>query len=762
MRPPIQIVRLLALACAAGPALFPFRCGAQDASFPDEGALHVPRLSGPITLDGRVREAAWEAVPPLPVVMHVPAFGAPPTERTEFRLAYDGRYLYFSCRNYDSDPGGIQNSTLRRDGSGLNSDLCVLQLDTFNDEETALAFGTTPAGVRNDVAWPNDGRSPGNFSWNTFWDAAVSRDADGWYAELRIPLSSLRFQDEDGDGRVVMGVSAFRVVARKNEFVVFPAIDNRWGRSSLSKASQFMDAEFVGITPARPVYVTPYTLGVSDRFSRWDSAGSAWLLDRRRTFDLGGDLKYALASNLALDLTVNTDFAQVEADDEQVNLTRFRLFYPEKRLFFQERGEVFEFLLGGRDRLFHSRTVGLNSGRVVPILAGARVVGRVGEWDVGLLDMQTDETPWGQPLENLGVLRLRRRVVNENSYVGGIVTSRFAEAGRGHNVLYGLDGILRLFGEDYLALQWAQAFHERDPLLPPLLEAPSDTTGLDRSLARVVWERRGLYGVTYNAEAARLGFAFLPGLGFLSRAAGYTRVGGSVGYGWRAGRASSLLRSGARLDGSVVTRNDDGRVESVALSPVAEVHLKSGHALTAELIGSYEDLPRPFPLSREVRVPAGLYRSVVGRLTFGPPSGSLLRTQASVEAGGFWGGRTAALSVHPSWFPSPHLELGGTFEVRHIVFPDRDVELTPRIARLRTRVMLDARLSAAAFVQFNSDEDRVAANVRLRYNPSEGHDLWLVWNEQLRSDRTGLQPGAPLSESRALMLKYSRTLTLGG
>jgi hypothetical protein len=707
--------------------------------------LVVPRITGPIVLDGRVDEAAWEAIAPLPAVMFGPRNGAQPSERTEFRLGYDDAHIYFSCRNYDSDPAGMRAPTLRRDAANMSNDWCVLQLDTFNDEETALAFGTTPAGVRTDVIWSNDGAG-NNFTWNTFWDVAVHVDETGWFAEIRIPLSSLRFQDRDGT--VVMGVSAWRNIARKNEVISFPAISDRWGGNGILKASQFHKASFAGIRSTRPVYVTPYVLGAGGRSWALDNAGVGFDRVDDRSFDIGGDLKYALASNLTLDLTVNTDFAQVEADDQQVNLTRFSLFFPEKRLFFQERGEIFAFGIGGSERLFHSRRIGLVPGGALPILGGARVVGRVGEWDVGLLDMQTGATSFS-PSENLGVLRLRRRVLNPNSYVGGLVTTRFAAGGAGRNVLYAADGLIRVFGQDFLTLNLAQS---ADDAVAP---APFDA---ERALARAFWERRGVDGPAYSADVTRVGAAFDPGLGFLLRR-DYTRAAVTAGYGWRPPRTSRLLLYGVELTGSGYRRNADGSTETAEMGASAGVQTRSGHNLSAGVTGTYEDLREGFALSDDAGVVAGEHTFVAGRVGFTAPNSWLLRGTASVQAGQFYDGRIASISVSPTWYASRHLELGGTLQLSSIDFPARDEQFSAQLARVRAQLMFSAQVLASAFVQYSSTSDRVSGNVRLRYNPGEGHDLYLVWNEQLLADPASFQPVRPRSESRVFVLKYSRTFT---
>ncbi|MBW3553054.1 MAG: carbohydrate binding family 9 domain-containing protein [Gemmatimonadetes bacterium] len=715
-------------------------------------ALELPRIAGPITIDGRVDEPAWDALDPLPATMHQPTFEGEPSERTEFRVAYDEDAIYFSCRAYDSDVAGLRAISLQRDDGSLSNDWCVLNLDTYDDDETALLFGTTPAGIRTDLVFFGDGAGM-NFSWNTFWDAAVTRDEHGWYAEIRVPWTSLRFQEDAADGRVVMGLAVWRNIGRKNEMVSFPAISPRWA-FAVVKASQFRDVALEGLRSRRPLYVTPYVLGGIGRSHALDAAGAGYARVEDRIGDVGIDLKLGLASNLTLDVTVNTDFAQVEADAQQVNLTRFSLFFPEKRLFFQERASLFDFSLGGDARLFHSRRIGLVDGEQVPIYAGARLNGRIGGWDVGLLDMQTRETAFA-PGENLGVLRLRRRVLNQNSYVGGLVTTRFAEGGVDHNVVYGLDALLRVMGQEYLTLMWAQSFSEADDADPATAPDP-----LDRGLSRLYWERRGQDGFTYAIDFSRAGSAFDPGLGFLRRR-DFSRTGGRIAYGWRPGEESPLLRHGFAIEGATYARRFLGATETAEITPEWVVELKSGHAFTATANATYEDLPTGFALSDDAAVPAGQHRFGTFGLSYRPPDAKLLRVGGSVMVGGFYDGRIRSFSASPAWNPSRHLELTATYRWDDIRFPDRDERFTAHIARLRSDVMVTTRLTAAAFIQYNSAADRFTTNARLRYNPGEGNDLYVVWNEGLNTDRHGADPTLPLRDRQTLMLKYARTLTLG-
>ena len=260
-----------------------------------------------------------------------------------------------------------------------------------------------------------------NRDFNTFWDAAVSQDSAGWYAEIRVPFKSLRFQETDG--QVIMGLSAQRKIARKVERLIYPAIPPiaNWAFLRPSMAQKIV---LTGIEPTRTVYVAPYALVGTEGWNELNEQETDYQRQSEFQWNVGGDVKFSITNNLTMDFTVNTDFAQAEADDQLINLTRFSLFFPEKRQFFQERAGIFDFRVGGQSRLFFSRRIGLtDDGQAVPIYGGVRLVGRFDTWDLGALNMQTQ--PFDSiPSENFGVLRLRRRAFNQYSYVGGMFTSR--------------------------------------------------------------------------------------------------------------------------------------------------------------------------------------------------------------------------------------------------------------------------------------------------------------------------------------------------
>ncbi|MFB6248813.1 MAG: DUF5916 domain-containing protein [Salinibacter sp.] len=714
-----------------------------------QAPMRLPRLDGPITLDGRSTEPAWQAVEPLPLTMYQPTHEGGIRERTEIRIAYDDEYLYVSGRLYDSNPDGIRANSLYRDRYSGDDTFAVI-LDTFNDDENALWFFTTPTGVRFDLAVSNDGEGgfeqAVNPNWDTFWSVETARTDEGWFAELRIPLSSLGFQS-DGD-RVTMGLGTYRYIARRNERYVFPNIPPNW-RLGFAKPSQMRTVALRNVETERPVYVTPYVLGGIDRQARLTADETGYRQTRDITREIGGDLRYDVTNNLTLDLTANTDFAQVEADPQRVNLTRFSLFFPEKRRFFQERASTFAFSTGGNDRLFNSRRIGLVDGTPVRIYGGARLVGRVGDWDVGVLNMQTAAAEnRGVPSENFGVARVRRRVFNPTSYAGGIVTTRVGTDGS-YNVGYGLDGVFRLVGDEYLTVKGAQTI-DRALVRADGFDPGASTLGLVR------WERRRTDGLHYQGTVTRAGADYRPDVGFITRR-NFTEVNGRVAYGWFPPNASSVRKVTPEASGAVALRNDDGSVQSARVEHEWGIEFNDGRTLEADAEVRVEDLRRPLSFPEATTVPAGRYTFGSVGVRHRAPEGQLLRTEASTSVGSFFDGWRWQGEVRPTWNPSPHLELGGTYQVNLVRFPDRDRRFVAHVARARVRVALNKQVSTNAFLQYNSAASVATADVRFRYNFGQGNDLWIVYNERLNRDRRRASPTLPRTDARSILLKYTYT-----
>jgi hypothetical protein len=720
----------------------------RESSLPAQ--IVIPRINGSVTLDGRSDETAWEGIPLLSLVQMEPNFGGEPTEHTEILVAYDDHYLYMAGRLYDQEPEKIFSNSKQRDSGNPACEWFGIIIDSFNDKENALAFFTTPSGLRWDAAVFDDaqGSEPINVSWNTFWDVATARSQEGWFAEFRIPFSSLRFQDQEG--QVVMGIIVWRNISRKNEWAIFPSIPPDWGFWSKFKPSKAQEVIIQGVSSRKPLYIAPYALGGFGHSFELNEPKTAYQRDNSFEEEAGLDIKYGLSSNLILDVTVNPDFAQVEADDQQVNLTRFSLFFPEKRLFFQERSSIFDFTFESTDqnKLFYSRRIGLHDGRQVRIYGGARIIGRLGSYDLGVLNMQTAPME-DLPSENLGVLRLRRQVFNENSYMGGMFTSRIGLDGS-YNYVYGLDGIIRVFKDNYLTLKWAQSFSS---------EKKNDIFSMATSRFYLNWLRRSHRGLGYGVSLSGSGANYEPGIGFQLRH-NYTRLATGTWYGWYPGEKSTLFKHTAEINSFLFIRNDDGSVETFILRPSWELITKTGYEFIIFPQYYYENVPEAFSLSGKAEIPPGKYDFFGVNIEFSTPGGNPFYTTLTLNAGSFYDGRRFSLGVSPSWSVLSDLELSVDYEFNRMNFPARSQELTTHIARIRALYMLSIKFSTMAFIQYNSATDSVSTNVRLRYNPREGIDLYFVYNESFNTNRYREEPVLPFASNRTVMLKYTYTFNL--
>jgi hypothetical protein len=708
----------------------------------------LPKINGEIRIDGLSDESIWETIEPLPLVMSSPSFRGTPTERTEIRIGYDKNYIYASARFYDSEPSGIRGNSFNRDGSSPGDDHFGVILDTFNDNENALAFFTTPAGIKTDAAVFNDAQTDGpppfNDSWNTFWDVATVINEKGWFVEMRIPFSSLRFQDKNGE--VVMGLIAWRYIARKNETLIFPEIPPKWDWGVI-KPSVACDVLIKGVKSEKPVYFTPYALGGLGQSFELNKAGTKYNRIDKPAYDIGLDVKYSFTSNLTLDVTANTDFAQVEADDQQINLTRFSLFFPEKRLFFQERSSIFEFNTGGPSRLFYSRRIGFSESGPVRIYGGGRIVGRIGNWDLGILDIQTAKSE-DLPSENFGVVRFRKQVLNPNSYTGGMFTSKIGNDGT-YNLSYGFDGIIRLFGDEYLTLNWSQTFEDK-------LVKKNQISPFETGRARIQLDRRSNTGFGYEGSLAWSGVNYDPALGFITRS-DYIRIGDRIFYGWYSPQESILQNHKFGFGAFAFLSNRDGSVESAELGPEWSFNMKSGSAGGGGIKMFYEDIPDTFNLSDNVYIPTGNYRFYGAGTFYQTPFARKLRTGLELIGGMFYDGWIISFNTSPAWIISRHLELSGENQFNFINFPERNQKLIANVFRLRIKATLDVHFSTSAFIQYNTESEGINLNIRFRYNFAEGNDFYLVYNEGINTERDKFQPELPFTDSRTILMKFTYT-----
>src|SRR5881394_3250546 len=403
-------------------------------------------VAKPPVIDGRLTDAVWQDVAPITgFIQRELHEGQPVTERTEVRIITDGEALYVGAWMYDSDAPGIIPGDKVRDGDIAKADYFGILLDTYHDKQNGFVFTTTPAAIEYDAQVVNEGEGGGiqlpgqtrtasgslggfNLNWDATWTVATSVDSAGWYAEFRIPFTTLRYGASQTQ---TWGLNLVRSIRRKNEEAFWSAIPRQFSLMKISRAGTLQGVQ----VPSRHVAtVTPYALAGVERIYAIDP-------EARERQEVGGEIKYGLTQSMTLDLTYNTDFAQVEVDEVRTNLTRFPLFYPEKRPFFLENAGTFSAGTPQAVDLFFTRRIGIDTlGRPVQITGGGRLSGRVAGFTVGALGIVTDNAPGAQPSILYSVARMTREL-STRSRLGVIAVNRTAvDSTASHNMTIGVDG----------------------------------------------------------------------------------------------------------------------------------------------------------------------------------------------------------------------------------------------------------------------------------------------------------------------------------
>jgi hypothetical protein len=719
--------------------------------------VKIQPLDGEIKLDGELSESVWNEIKPFPMTQLVPIHRAEMSEETRIFMTYDARYVYIAAENLTKDAATIISNTLQRDDYEANDDIIGVVFDSFNDNENGLTFFTNPEGVRVDFAISNDGNFGAgvdafNGSWNTYWDVETTRDDEGWYAEIRIPFSSLGYQVTDDVTR--MGIIVYRWIASRNERHVYPDIPPNWSMSHL-KPSQTQEIEFVQLEESKPIYITPYSLsGFQDVFELNDTEDE-YKGESSLKQDLGFDIKYNITSDLTLDLTANTDFAQVEADEQQLNLTRFSIDFPEKRQFFQQRSGLFDFSFG-RTKLFYSRRIGLTDGNPIPIIGGARLTGRVGNVDVGILNIQTQSYEAFEA-ENFGVIRLKKQVLNPQSYVGSIYTHRLGLDGA-QNLVMGFDVDYNIKNQSFVQFKIAQTLDNSEGYNQDIL----GFTGLS---SRLTVDRRSNIGWYYRFMINYTGEDFNPGIGFVrttNTADYYT----SFGYGWIAPEYSAIKQQRIQLRNYSIQSYEGFNLRSRYVNLEWNTEFKTSGNISTELVYRQEHLleDEDFDLLSRIYIPVDDYGFLEWGLSYDSPEQYKFRGRVSSTTAQIYDGTIREISFTPQYRVNVHVDFSLDYRISKLDFPvieGREVTTyTVHQSSFKAAYALNRKFSANAFIQTSNVSEKLGANVRLRYNFREGQDFWLVMNQN------GTQPWAnrydnglrlPSYDQRSILVKYTHT-----
>lgn len=710
--------------------------------------IPVGKMSSEFVFDGKVGEEEWRNIEAIELTVQTPVYHGDPSQKTIIKLGYDENYIYLSGALYDSEPEKILSNNKLRDGGDESTEWFGLVIDSYNDKQNALSFFTTPTGSRFDAAILNDAssRNPMNLSWNNFWDVKTEVNEDGWFAEMRIPFSSLQYQVKEG--KVIMGITVWRYIARNNELHISPDISPDMGDMGGFRPSLAKEYVFENIKQKKPFYITPYVLGGFSRNNELNSSDSGYESNDRLIRNIGLDVKYGITNNYTLDLSVNTDFAQVEADDQQINLTRFSLFFPEKRLFFQERSGIFDFSFGSRNNLFYSRRIGIDDGNTIPILGGARLTGRSGGLDVGLISMQTQSTN-DFLSNNYSVLRLKKQVINENSQVGFLFTNN-ADTDGFNNSVYGFDASLRLFRDDFLTLKFAQAVST---------DTETNLLSEDPSLFWISMSNRSQRGFSYGASLSRLGKDFDSKIGFIERQ-DYTRMGTRFQYFWYPDKNSTLFLHGPGIRGVSFWENEGNSYNSCFYGLGYQWQWKNGMNLEIGTRIQYDDIIESFELADVAAIPVDDYLYTSYQVEFGLPTGKPYNLAGEISTGKFYDGYKNTIELSPIYNVSSSLGLTGSYEYNDVSFSNRNEAFVAHVARVKAQLMFSTQFSISSFIQYNSLDKLFLGNIRLRYNPREGNDLFIVYNSDLNQNRDIFDPRLPMTNQSSVLFKYSYTFVL--
>jgi hypothetical protein len=734
--------------------------------------IRAIKLTGAFRFDGRLDDAVYSEFPGFEGMLQVsPRYNQPSTEKTEIWVMFDGDYIYVAAKCWDTAPPEkwIANE-LRRDTNQMRqNDHFGVGFDTFYDRRSGFMFYANPLGGFSDYSVVDEG-SP-NTDWNPVWDVKTGRFDGGWTLEMQFPFKSLRYTSGADQ---IWGIQFRRSIRHKNEWTYWtPVPQNMAGPQALNRVSSYGTIVGLDLPPAgRNLEIKPYALGrmSTDRLTNPPTTND-------RDGDLGGDVKYGVTANLTADLTINTDFAQVEIDEQQVNLTRFNLFLPEKpqveideqqvnltrfnlflpekREFFLEGRGLFDFARGGATGggnpgggggssdtpyLFYTRRIGLNRNRIIPIDAGGRLTGKVGAFGIGVMNIQAgDEAVSATPSTNFSVLRLKRDILRRST-IGAMFTNRnnsVVTAG-GSNQAFGVDAALGFYQNVAVG-----AFY-----------AKTETTGVtgdnESYQGKFDWSP-DRYGV--SAEVLKVGRAFNPEVGFLRRT-DFTRSYGSARFSPRP-KSSTRVRKYTSLASYEYYENGAGAVESRQATGRVSVEFNNSDVFNIEGNANYDLLVTPFSPAPGHPIPVGghHYNDMLASYNMGQQrrfSGNV-----GVQLGEYYNGTIKALTFSQGRYAIlKQFSVEPRMSITRIDLPAGS--FTTRQIGARTDYGFNPRMFASALLQYSSADHTFSSNVRFRWEYRPGSEFFVVWTDEQDTHPLEPQRGAIALRNRAFVVKMTR------
>ena len=709
--------------------------------------VRATRLTEPLRIDGRLDESVYSNVPAITdFIQTLPAEGQVSTEKTEAWVMFDANFIYVTGRMYeDVPPEQWTANELRRDTGQLRqNDMFGFLIDTFHDRRNGYNFYTNPLGGFADQVITDEGNP--NVDWNPVWEVRTGRFDGGWIAEMAVPFKSIRYNSGENQ---TWGIQLRRSIRRKNEWTHLTAVPaSTGGSTSIFRVSRGATLVGLDLPPAsKNIELKPY--GIS-KLSSDVASGISNDIEP----NAGLDAKVGITANLTADITVNTDFAQVEVDEQQVNLTRFNLSFPEKRDFFLEGRGIFDFGRGGQSNnlagvsgasnaltpsLFYSRAIGLNAGRVIPINAGGRVTGKAGKYSIGLLDIQTsDESVSRTPSTNFAVARIKRDILRRSS-IGVMLTSRSESAvvRDAANLAYGADASFSFFQNvsvgGYYSKSNTEGRNTDNQSYQGRFDYAADRYGVQLQFLDV--------GANYNPE-----------VGFVRRY-GFDRTYASARFSPRPRQRFKGIRQFTYQASLEYIENAAGRLETRNQTGRFAVERQNSDLFVVEGGTNYELLVAPFAIAPGVRIPTGSYP--FNDVTFSYQLGQQRRLNGtlSYQTGEFYNGTiraygftSARYAILKQWSVEPSIQ------INEVKLPAGN--FTTKLLRARTDYGFTPRMFMSGLMQYSSSGNVFSSNFRFRWEYRPGSELFVVYTDE----RDTTRPGYPDMKNRAFVVKVNRLL----
>jgi hypothetical protein len=705
-----------------------------DRTAADKVTVRTLRLQKPLRVDGRLDEEIYATVESITdFIQQEPNEGAPATEKTEAWVLFDDVNLYIAARCWDSQPDREVANELRRDnGNILGNENFTFVIDPLHDRRNGYLFQTNPLGALRDMTVTDDQQ---NSAWNGIWLVKTGRFDHGWTMEVAIPFKTLRYR---GSGAQEWGINLRRLVKWKNETSYLSLVPAALGFGGVSRMASA--ATLVGLeTPAesKNLELKPYAVS-----SLTTDRTAAEPFSNTPKGNAGVDFKYGLTRSLIVDATYRTDFAQVEEDLQQINLTRFNLFFPEKRDFFIEGQGIFDFAgvqagntPGDVPLLFFSRQIGLSAGQEVPVVGGVRLTGRAGRFSIGALNIQTDDRPSAKAVAtNFTAIRLKRNIFRRSNV--GLMTTRRGPAanGQGQSYTFGADATLLFFKSVNVTSYYAL----------------TSTPGVNEQRASY----RGRFDYTddrYGAAAEHMliGRDFRPEVGYVRRT-DFRRSFGQARFSPRP-KASRLIRK-LTWQGSFdyVTDAAAANVLNREASGLFRIDFHTSDQLLFEHAHEYELLPDRFLIAPGVVVPAGGYSYDTSRITYVLGQQRTLSGRLSAAAGTLYGGTKSEVTYSGRWGVVPQFSIEPGVTIDWVDLPYGD--FTARLVNSRFTVTPSARMLISSLVQYNVEANSLSSSIRLRWEYTGGSELFVVYSD----GRNTLPSGFPALLNRTFAIKATR------